>query len=485
PQQSLLLPARASSGLPLTAISSDTGIVRVVGQELRVQGAGTAQLTLFQEGNNNFYPSDTVLVTLTVDKGNQQIVAQVPDMQYGKGPYPFSCSANSGLPVSLAITDPSVLEQHADSLYVRGAGTVALVVSQEGNALWKPAGPDTLFIIVRKGIQEMVFSGIEPKRFNDPPFLLDAQVTSGLELSFAVGDTSVAGIQNDWLQIRNVGETTLTAFNDGNELWEAVSLSQALIVEKGDQFIQAEYIDTLIYGCDPVSIQASASSGLPVFVSVADERIARFDPSLLSVLQAGETRIVFSQPGNGQWNPAETLSRELVVTKAQQSLVFSLPDTVPDEHQAYYADARASSGLPVHIASSDEQIVAVESDSIRILSPGEAILTLFQDGGQNFEPVEASWTIVVTRELSVPENGLSPLFVFPNPARHFVRIDPGGSSFSGGAVFLFSALGQCVRAWETDRFPVQLRLTDIPPGIYLLRVKTPATVATRKLVIEK
>lgn len=65
--------ARSSSGLPVAYESSNTAVAIIENGQIRIVGAGTAQITAKQQGNAQYYPAADVTVTLTVNKTNLSI----------------------------------------------------------------------------------------------------------------------------------------------------------------------------------------------------------------------------------------------------------------------------------------------------------------------------------------------------------------------------------------------------------------------------
>ena len=87
--------ASASSGLPVTYISSDTNVVDVNGTFLRIVGAGTATVSASQNGNGQYSAAPTVDKNVTVSKANQTIVAAnnattLPNLTKDSGDFEFS-----------------------------------------------------------------------------------------------------------------------------------------------------------------------------------------------------------------------------------------------------------------------------------------------------------------------------------------------------------------------------------------------------------
>lgn len=479
------LQARASSGLPLTTISSDTIIVNVENDTLCLNGTGSVTVMLFQPGNSNYHPSDTAFIDVTVDKGRQVIKAGYEEMRYGAGPYPCNVFASSGLPVSFEFSDPGKIEYSADSFRVLSTGEVTVTATQEGNGFWHPADPDVQSITLLKGEQTLLFEPIGEKKYNDPDFMLEASANSGMEVLYSISDTAIATVTGGLVHIKDVGSTQVTAYNNGNSLWEPVQVQQPLNVLPAGQFINAGYFDTLTYGDAPFGIDYSATSGLGVAVAVADDEVAIFNGNKFEIQNAGTTRVTFSQAGNERWEPAEPVSRELVVKQAPQTLNSELPDTIENQGQKIPAAVFASSGLPVELVLTTGQIGSIVGDSIAIRSHGELWLTASQQGNRNYLPVQDQFLVVVTEYVSTDELPVASVFTYPNPAKSYVVIVTREISRFPCDVKLINPIGEVVSSWTMNDPVGTFSLETLPGGVYLIRVEGMHFTVRQKLIVQK
>ncbi|MCF8358994.1 MAG: C10 family peptidase [Prolixibacteraceae bacterium] len=485
PDSRVALQARASSGLPLTAISSDKLVVNVENDTLCLNGTGSVSVMLFQPGNINYHPSDTVFIEVTVDKGRQVITADYEEMHYGAGPYPCNVYASSGLPVSFEFSDPGKLEYSTDSFRVLSTGEVTLTATQEGNVFWCPAEPDVQSITLLKGEQTLLFEPIGEKKYNDPDFILEASTNSGMDVLFSISDTTIATVAGGLVHIKDVGSTLVTASNSGSDLWEPVSVQQTLNVLPANQVVNAGYFDTLTYGDPAFSIDYSASSKLDVAVDVADLEIAVFNGNEFEIQNAGTTSVTFSQDGNEQWEPAEPVTRELIVEQAAQTLYSELPDTVENLGQKIPAAVFASSGLPVELIANDEQLAAIDGDSIAIRSHGELWLTASQQGNRNFLPVQDQFSVIITEYVSIGELSAASVFAYPNPAKSYVVIVTREISRFPCVVKLINPIGEVVSSWTMNGPVGTFSLETLPGGVYLIMVEGTQFTLRQKLIVQK
>jgi hypothetical protein len=83
------------------------------------------------------------------------------------------------------------------------------------------------------------------------------------------------------------------------------------------------------YGTGPYTLDASASSGLPVSFSAEDGSACTVAGSTLTLTKGGPCTVDADQPGNDDWDAAPTVSRPFTVLKAVPVLQVSPADQHP------------------------------------------------------------------------------------------------------------------------------------------------------------
>jgi Secretion system C-terminal sorting domain len=230
---SFALVATATSGLPVSYASSNTSVAFVSGNIVIVVGAGTATITASQSGDANYYVATNVFQNLTVNKGNQTIIFSKLEAKTVRSTlFTLSATATSGLAVSYASSNPLVATVAGNTVTVVGVGTTTITASQSGNANYN-AAPDVTqsLTVINKANQTISFSAIPAKTVGDPSFTLSATVTSGLAVSFASSNPSVATVIGNTVTVVGIGTTTITASQSGNVNYNAApDVAQSLTV---------------------------------------------------------------------------------------------------------------------------------------------------------------------------------------------------------------------------------------------------------------
>lgn len=105
-------------------------------------------------------------------------------------------------------------------------------------------------------------------------------------------------------------------------------------------------------------------------------------------------------------------------------------------------------------------------------------------GISNYGEVEDYVVKIKPSELSINENGIIDLFVYPNPTTGLLTISLGNQSIVAESIEVFDMLGKRVLTESGSDTNTQLDLTDLRKGIYLISVKTEKTNYTQKIIIE-
>ena len=126
--------AVSSSGLPV-AVKVKSGPAVIDGDRLVLKDVGTVLLELSQSGNPNYASvSEERTLKITSSKQRQTIswVGPSETNLYPRRPYPLRAASSSGLPVTFRVqSGPAYLSD--GSLYVTGAGSIAVLAEQSGD----------------------------------------------------------------------------------------------------------------------------------------------------------------------------------------------------------------------------------------------------------------------------------------------------------------------------------------------------------------
>jgi len=308
------LTATASSGLPVSYMSSNTSVATISGNTVSIIGVGTTTITASQVGDFDFYAATPVDQTLTVTKLDQIITfSALPSKVYGDPSFNLAATASSGLPVSYVSSNTSVATVSGSTINIVGVGSTIITASQAGNFDYYPATSVTQTLTVNKANQTITFPPLPTKTFGDATFSLTATSNSGLPVSYLSSNLSVATISGSTVTIVGAGSTIITASQIGNTNYNpATHVNQTQIVNKANQLITFNVIPSL---CPQETTLLTATSNypsMPITFSSSNSAIGAISSNTLLGVSEGTIMITAFQAGDNNHNPASSIQNAKV-----------------------------------------------------------------------------------------------------------------------------------------------------------------------------
>lgn len=308
----------------------------------------------------------------------------------------FSTSAK--IPDTLGIRDSIQIVVHIKS---QNAGTKTGRLIVRNNDLYDQNFVINLHGQVAKASQAINYDVSSLKQFQEKEFVLTAQTSSGLPVTYSSADPNIITIQHDSLAIiKGVGTTTLTVTQVGNNNYHpAISITKTIRISKGEQVIDFEKINSKTFGDAIFGLQAKTNSDLKVHFTSSNPSVATVLDNVVTIKGAGITTITARQSGNIYYNPATNVTQELVVLKKPQTLQFDMrKDTLKDFNALpFELNASCSSGLPISFSSTNPEVAIVTGNVVVITGPGKTLITATQTGNSNYLPTsEISYPLRVT-----------------------------------------------------------------------------------------
>ena len=171
-------PADMAYGMPLGGAQLNATSGGVAGSFVYTPAEGTVlSLGGGQVVSVQFTPTDTLgyttpapkTVTLNVVKAGQTIsFGPLAARTYGDAPFSLGATVNSGLALSYASSDPSVVAMSEGTVTILKPGTTVLTVSQSGDSNYFAAGPVQQTLTVNRAASGLVLgSGNNPGGYHD------------------------------------------------------------------------------------------------------------------------------------------------------------------------------------------------------------------------------------------------------------------------------------------------------------------------------
>ena len=225
--------------------------------------------------------------------------------------------------------------------------------------------------------------------FGDAPYSVATTATSGLTVAYSSSNTSVATVAtNGLVTIVGAGTATITASQSGNSNYNAATpVTQVVTVAQANQTITAITSSvTKTYGDATYSVATTATSGLTVTYSSDNTAVATVDSNgLVTIIGVGIANITAAQDGNTNYSAAVSVSQELTVSKASQTITFNALTNKTTADSAFNLTLNASSGLPITYTSSNTAVATISGNTVTILSSGSTTITASQDGNAFYD----------------------------------------------------------------------------------------------------
>jgi hypothetical protein len=296
--------------------------------------------------------------------------------------------------------------------------------------------------------------------------LLDASASSGLQVQFTSSNPEVASVSGKYLILHSQGSVVITATQIGNSEYNAADpVRQVLIVEGSPQSITFQPIDDVLISQLPLTMDATATSGLAVsFVSPDNVTITG---NTLTATAPGRVMVLAVQEGDKYYNKATP----------QERFFCMLPDrpvidvTEPQSGQFILVSSNESGNQWYFNGQ------AIEDQTGKSIEVREAGVYSVQTTADDCKSeMSQSVTVIVT---SIEEH-IKPR-IFPNPVLDEVTVTFRGPR---SAVRIISMLGETMLIKPAnDEDEVVLNLSMLGPGTYIVEViHNNKVVAHEKLI---
>lgn len=373
-------------------------------------------------------------VDLTINQGSQTITfGALSSKTFGDAPFALSATGGgSGNAITYASSNTSVATISGNTVTIVGAGTTTITASQAGNADYTAAVDVPQTLTVNQATQTITFNALPAKLSNDAPFALTATGgASGNPITYVSSNTAVATIAGNIVTIVGAGSTDITASQAGNANYAAAAdVIQTQVVNTAGLLTQTITFNPLsnsTYGDGPLTLTATASSGLPVSYTSSNTSIATISGNQLTILTPGTITITASQAGNGSYYAAANVPQSLTIDLKNLTVSGAIAQT-----KSY--DGTTTATIDVSGAS---LVGIVGLDNVSIVN-----------GGGNFASANAGTGINVISNLTLGGTEASRYTISQpslsadiTPASQVITFNALPTKFYGNAPYSLSATG--------------------------------------------
>jgi hypothetical protein len=437
--QSAALNVTADSGLStFTFDSNDSTVVSFSGDatngyQVNALKVGKVTITASQPGQapwQSATASQPFIVTATPRADQTITFVDIADKFVNSSSFDLNATASSGLPVSFTSLHPGVATVESNgTVTIVGAGVATMRATQDGNGSYNPAPSVEKTLTVTKVSQTITFNSLSDASLNTGSYSLNGKATasSGLAISYASSDNSIASLSGTTLTLHSGGSVTITASQGGNDTYlAAADVTQSLTV-KDDRYLDqnitwTQTISGLTIGASNVSMTAKsidadsgADTNLTISYASSDTTVATVvSGNSLQIVGAGSATITASQAGNvstgGRYNAATSVTKSISVGKASQTIVTNagattLPNLTKDNGDFPFVPAiksvnanGADTNLTLAYSSSNTAVIAINGLNLQPLSVGTSTITVSQPGNTDYNAATSkTFTITVTQ----------------------------------------------------------------------------------------
>jgi NifU-like protein involved in Fe-S cluster formation len=461
-------------------------VATIVGKTVSIVGAGTAEITATQLGDENYNEAPEVKQTLTVNKKDQSITFDaLATKTYGDAVFDLSGTVGSGLAVSYASSNTLVATIEGKTVSIVGAGTAEITATQLGDGNYNAAPEVKQTLTVSKKDQSITFDALPTKAYVDPAFNLSATAGSGLAVSYASSNSLVATIVGKTVSIVGAGTAEITATQSGDGNYnEAQEVKQTLTVSKKDQSITFDALPAKTYGDPDFDLSGTAGSGLSVSYASSNTLVATIVGKTVSIVGAGTAEITATQSGDGNYNEAQEVKQTLTVNKKDQSITFDALPAKTYGDPAFDLSATAGSGLAVSYFSSNTLVATIVGKTVSIVGAGTAEITATQSGNANYNAApELKQTLTVNVTTGIGVSQTDKIEVYPVPTNNFVTIKMSMSENKPVRYTLYNQNGKAVMTNKVSEDKFDINLKYLSKGVYYLELLSATNRYIYKIVL--
>jgi alpha-tubulin suppressor-like RCC1 family protein len=352
-----------------------------------------------------------------------------------------NAAASSGLTVSFSAAT-GTCSVSGNTVLLLAVGVCSITSSQAGNAAFTAATPVTQSFNILKNTQTITFGSLVNRALNSSSFVLNATASSGLAISFSTQSRACA-INGNTVSLVQLGPCSIIASQAGNTSFSAaVDVMQVFSVTKSTQTISFAPIADRAIDSGTLTVNATASSGLPVSFSSGGGTCTVFG-NTVTLDAGGICTITARQAGDASFEAALPFSQSFTITKLAQTISFK-PASVDYVGRPISLYGESSSGLQVTYVTSDLSVCSVSNNIVTTLGPGICTITASQAGDSTYNSAISRSGLITLKGAQYPGDasgdGKADLLLQDNSGNTIAWL-MNGTAISGVANVLTNSVG--------------------------------------------
>jgi autotransporter-associated beta strand protein len=266
------------------------------------------------------------------------------------------------------------------------------------------------------------------------------------------------------------------------QVWDTTALrTTGTIKVKGTQTITFGAITDKTFGDAAFSLSGTASSGLTLTYTSSDPLVASVSGNTVTIIGAGSVSITATQPGDGSYLAANSISQSFLVNKASQTISFSDLPSKKVGDAPFSFTATSSSGLPVSYTSSNTSVATVSGSTLTIVGTGTTSITASQAGNNNYQAasdVVKPLNVTSTRVVSLTDKDVS---IAPNPVSDVLTVQMGIVD-DKTTIEIYTLSGVQVYSEKVMNKTTAIPMSQYQPGLYIIKVTSQNGVIIKQII---
>ena len=335
-----------------------------------------------------------VTSSFQMEKLDQDISFTNPGETLANETVTLDATSSSGLTVGYSVSGPASIS--GSELMFSGAGEVTLTIFQNGNTIYNQAEDEVVVFDVVKADQEITFDLPDNATYLDDPIAFTAATDAPISLEYGITGPGQLSIANDEVTITGAGTIEVTVSNDGNNIYNEVSVTESIVVAKADHTITVNEIEdipygstvTFRYGTDPAyELNTNAPPGkstglIAINIISGPAEVSETNGQQITVTGVGTVEFEVTNEGNDNFNPAATAQGSFEAIKSDQSISVNgtLPTEISFDEGTYSFEGQfntLSGDVSYVIISGPGSFSGENMDIYNIIETGEVTVSAF------------------------------------------------------------------------------------------------------------
>ena len=204
-------------------------------------------------------------------------------------------------------------------------GVYANEASIEGNESTGTKTSNKVELQSEKANQTINFK-VGEHTYGEPEFEISATATSSEPVTFSVKSGKCELVGANKVRITGTGMCTILAKQAGDAAYKPAEVEETFSIDAANQTITFPSIPNQTYGNAPVSLKATASSGLPVSYTATGP--CEISGTTVVITGVGTCAVTAAQKGNENYNAASSVTREFEISGIETTTTLQVRKSI-------------------------------------------------------------------------------------------------------------------------------------------------------------